>query len=133
LALTIPPLRERVEDVPLLAHQIANSLRPGGIELAPAVIERLQAYPWPGNIRELRNVIERALLHASGAPVLEMTDLRFERSSEPDDELDLTLDELERKHIERVMRHESGSVEAAAARLGISRSALYVRLKRYRS
>ena len=133
VALTIPSLRERVEDIPLLARQIANTLRPGGVDLAPAVVEKLQAYSWPGNIRELRNVVERALLHANGATVLEMADLRFEQPSELDDDLDLTLDELERKHIERVMRHESGSVEAAAVRLGISRSALYVRLKRYRS
>ncbi|HEX7703863.1 MAG TPA: response regulator, partial [Kofleriaceae bacterium] len=50
-----------------------------------------------------------------------------------EDELDLTIEENERKHVERVLRSESGSVDAAAARLGISRSALYVRLKRYRS
>jgi DNA-binding NtrC family response regulator len=50
-----------------------------------------------------------------------------------EDELDLTIEELERKHVERVLRSESGSVDAAAVRLGISRSALYVRLKRYRS
>jgi DNA-binding NtrC family response regulator len=53
--------------------------------------------------------------------------------SETEDELDLTIEENERKHVERVLRSESGSVDAAAARLGISRSALYVRLKRYRS
>jgi len=132
VSLTIPSLRQRIEDIPFLARQIAANLRAGGAELTPAAIHALQAYAWPGNIRELRNVIERALLHVNGR-ALDETDLRFERTTDSDDDLDLTLDEVERKHIERVLRHESGSVEAAAARLGISRSALYVRLKKYRS
>ncbi|MBX3156424.1 MAG: sigma-54-dependent Fis family transcriptional regulator [Deltaproteobacteria bacterium] len=138
IALTIPPLRKRPEDIPLLARRIAAGLRQGDVELTPRALRTLQGYAWPGNIRELRNVIERALLHARGAPVLDHADLRFGgESSEPspasDEDLDLTLEELERKHVERVLRHENNSVEAAAARLGISRSALYQRLKRYRT
>jgi len=132
VALAIPPLRKRIEDIPRLAHEVAANLRPGGVDFTPAAMKMLQSYAWPGNIRELRNVIERALLHAHQAAVLDTPDLRFEHTSELEDDLDLTLEELERKHVERVLRAESGSVEAAAARLGISRSALYVRLKRYR-
>ena len=66
--------------------------------------------------------------------VLETYRARRELPTETiEDEIDLTIEELERKHVERVLRSESGSVDAAAVRLGISRSALYVRLKRYRS
>ena len=65
--------------------------------------------------------------------VLESYRNRRPANDTDDDELDLTIEENERKHVERVLRSESGSVDAAAARLGISRSALYVRLKRYRS
>ena len=134
ISLSIPPLRRRVEDIPQLARDVAANLRPGGVELTDDAIRMLQSYKWPGNIRELRNVIERALLRVGLGSVLDTGDLRFERSSETDlsDDIDLTLEELERKHVERVLRIE-GSVEAAAVRLGISRSALYVRLKRYRS
>ena len=132
ISLVIPPLRRRAEDIAELARRIAEDLRPGGIALAPQALRLLESYAWPGNIRELRNVLERALLHAGTRGVLDAGDLRFEPSAQVDDDLDLTLEQLERKHIERVMRHESGSVEAAAARLGISRSALYMRLKRYR-
>ncbi|HEY6033302.1 MAG TPA: sigma 54-interacting transcriptional regulator, partial [Kofleriaceae bacterium] len=132
VSLAIPPLRRRIEDIPLLAHDVAANLRSGGVDFTPAAMKMLQGYAWPGNIRELRNVIERALLHVHHAAVLDAADLRFENASEVEDDLDLTLDALERKHIERVLRAEGGAVEAAAARLGISRSALYVRLKRYR-
>ncbi|HEY1551951.1 MAG TPA: sigma-54 dependent transcriptional regulator [Kofleriaceae bacterium] len=133
VALTIPALRARVEDVPLLARQVAANLGAGHVDFTHAALVALGSYAWPGNIRELRNVIERALLHANGASVLDASDLRFDRSADVADDSDLTLDELERRHIERVLRRESGSVEAAATRLGISRSSLYVRLKRYRS
>jgi transcriptional regulator with PAS, ATPase and Fis domain len=83
-------------------------------------------------------VIERALLHARGSSVLGLADLRFgdradaATGGDESSDLDLTLEQLERKHVERVLKAENNSVEAAAARLGISRSALYQRLKRYR-
>ena len=133
VSLTIPPLRHRVEDVPLLARQVAAHLGHGHVDFSHDALVALGGYAWPGNIRELRNVIERALIHANGSGVLHASDLRFDLSAETADDLDLTLEELERRHIERVLRSESGSVEAAATRLGISRSSLYVRLKRYRS
>ncbi len=135
VSLSIPPLRKRTADIPLLARDVAANLRAGGVDFTPQALQLLQGYEWPGNIRELRNIIERALLHSDHAAVLDAQHFRFETASERDqgDDLGLTLDQLERKHVERVLADESGSVDAAAVRLGISRSALYVRLKRYRS
>jgi DNA-binding NtrC family response regulator len=67
LVVPIPPLRERIEDIPLLAEHFLSALTRGGVEptLSPAVAERLMAYRWPGNVRELRNVLERAVLLAA--------------------------------------------------------------------
>ena len=98
----------------------------------PAVeaLERLRAYAWPGNIRELRNVLERAVLLCEGH-VLDRGDLRFEeRAPAPEADGDVTLVEMERRHIERALREEHGKVEAAARRLGIPRSSLYEKIRR---
>lgn len=91
----------------------------------------MQAYTWPGNLREMRNVFERAVLLSGGATWIEAADLRFEATPETDDKV-ITLDEVERRHIEHVVRLEAGNVDRAAVRLGVSRSTLYQKLKRYR-
>jgi transcriptional regulator of acetoin/glycerol metabolism len=106
--------------------------------LSEAAIAALGAYAWPGNLRELRNVLERALLLARG-PSVEPGDLRFltvPAAAAPspgpgsgDDSSRLTLEELARWHIERVLREEKGHVELAARRLGVPRSSLYKRIR----
>jgi DNA-binding NtrC family response regulator len=93
----------------------------------------LQSYSWPGNIRELRNVIERAVL-LSEHRTISIKDLQFDgNSANRSTYLDsnLTLMELEKQHIERVLREEQGRVEKAARRLGIPRSSLYQKIKKY--
>ncbi len=133
IALTIPPLRQRREDIPLLARLIANGFGLD-LEFAPDALRALQAYEWRGNVRELRNVIERAILLSNRAPRICEGDLRFETpASEEDDEIPGTLVDAERRHIERVLRHEQGSVERAAQRLGVSRSTLYQKLRRFKA
>ena len=134
--LRVPALRERVEDVPALAEQILEGLAArwgfAKIALSADASEALRSHSWPGNIRELRNVLERAVL-LSGSPLIERRDLRFE-AAEPAAapyDLDRTLIEVERQHIERVLRAEGGRVEAAAKRLGIPRSSLYQKIKRF--
>jgi transcriptional regulator with PAS, ATPase and Fis domain len=134
--LRVPALRERAEDVPALAEQILEGLAArwgyARIALSADASEALAGHSWPGNIRELRNVLERAVL-LSGSPVIERRDLRFE-AAEPTAapyDLDRTLIEVERQHIERVLRAEGGRVEAAAKRLGIPRSSLYQKIKRF--
>jgi DNA-binding NtrC family response regulator len=132
IQLTIPPVRERLEDVPALARQVAASLG-HGLEFAPDALRAMQAYPWPGNLREMRNVIERALLLSGGVGPVQAAHLRFEATAATNDaEGVLTLDVVERRHVEHVLRIERGNVDRAAAQLGVSRSTLYQKLKRYR-
>ena len=137
IPLVLPALRERVEDIPVLARylleEIAADLGRGEVSLSPDGEEALRAYAWPGNIRELRNVLERALL-LSERPTIGRKDLRFDVHSRPDTWTggsDLTLIELERQHIERVLQEERGRVEQAATRLGIPRSTLYQKIKKH--
>jgi transcriptional regulator with PAS, ATPase and Fis domain len=142
--LTIPPLRERVEDIPYVARDVLERLAADlgcpAVELTADAVTALQEYNWPGNIRELRNVLERAVLLRRDTTVLNRQDLVFEqidltprRSGEREEVkypwLELSLAEMERRHIENVLQHEDGNVGRAAKRLGISRSTLYERLK----
>ncbi|HEX8439316.1 sigma-54 dependent transcriptional regulator [Archangium sp.] len=144
LPLLLPALRERPEDLPVIAQallaRLSRELGRPGLHLTPDAADALRAYPWPGNIRELRNVLERAVL-LSSKPVLGPAELQLNHdfarklaapSTEPSSlapELDLTLQEVERRHIARVLAAEGGHVERAARRLGIPRSSLYQKLK----
>lgn len=137
IPLAFPPLRERIEDIPIMAEHLLNDLAAdigrGEIKLEPDSIKALQSYSWPGNVRELRNVIERAVL-LSEQKNIRFKDLHFDgQPGRPAAYLDtnLTLTELEQLHIERVLREENGRVERAATRLGIPRSSLYQKIKKY--
>jgi len=133
--LAIPPLRERQDDIPFVAHsllrRICSDMARPSAELSAKAVERLRSYYWPGNIRELRNVLERALLFTD-RPVLEPGDLAFETSPvHPSDSYksDWTLEELERFHISAAFSGENQNVEKTARRLGIAKSTLYQKLK----
>jgi DNA-binding NtrC family response regulator len=136
LPLHVPPLRERGQDVVLLARllleRIAAELGRGRVSLAPGAERALVGYSWPGNVRELRNVLERATLH--GGDVITAPDLLEGVSSSPPAATAaparMTMKEAERRHIEAVLALEKGDVPAAAGVLGLSRSALYQRIKR---
>jgi DNA-binding NtrC family response regulator len=135
VVLRVPPLRERPEDVVPLANCILDKLVQDHVRepyaLAPDAVHRLTTYPWPGNIRELRNVLERAILLSSGQEI-SMRDLQFDTEYSPailQDESRLTLQELQSVHIKRVLEQEMGHVERAAKRLGIPRSTLYQKIK----
>jgi DNA-binding NtrC family response regulator len=100
-------------------------------QLSPKAVDRLRSYYWPGNIRELRNVLERALLFTDRL-VLEPGDLAFEPGPENRSDSyksDWTLEELERFHISAVFAGEHQNVEKTARRLGIAKSTLYQKLK----
>lgn len=144
IPLAVPPLRERVEDIPVIASRLLELLmRELGrvdLELSPDLMAALVAHHWPGNIRELRNVLERAVLLSPGGR-LTRSDLVFDRAalpgqvsaprpSTPDD--DLTLHELQQRHIIRMLERCGGRVEEAAQRLGVPRSTLYQKLKTFR-
>jgi DNA-binding NtrC family response regulator len=139
IVLEVPPLRERGEDVLLIAHyylrRLPARLGRDDVRLAPDAAEALRRYAWPGNIRELHNIIERAVL-LSDRPELRAADLGLTHSAplEPSNisaDSALTLEEVERRQIETVLREEGGRIEPAARRLGIHRSSLYSKIKRY--
>ena len=133
--LAIPPLRERQDDIPAVAHslllRICSDMARPRAQLSPKAVERLRSYYWPGNIRELRNVLERALLFTD-RPVLEPGDLAFEISPVHRSDSykpDWTMEELERFHISAAFSAENQNVEKTARRLGIAKSTLYQKLK----
>jgi DNA-binding NtrC family response regulator len=129
----LPPLRERITDVPLLAEQFLEELshvtgRPP-VSLADEARDALMAYSWPGNVRELRNALERAAI-LSDDGVIERRDLSLQTktasASAPND-----LSAIERQTIENVLDQVDGNKAKAARQLGLTRSQLYMRLRKY--
>ena len=137
VGLKIPPLRDRVEDIaPLSEHLLRNLGQQWGheaVQISASAMRALQSYSWPGNIRELRNVLERALLLADGN-VLRVEHLQFQSAATPEvfvtEHRYGTLKQMERAYISHVLEAEGGSVERAARRLGIPRSSLYNKMRR---
>ena len=137
LPLVVPALRDRGQDVVLLARRLVQRIsaemgRPG-MRLSAAAEQALGSRSWPGNVRQLRNVLERAAL-LSDHSTLEPADLGEGPApaavgSTPGPRM--TLAEAERLHIEAVLREERGAVSRAAEVLGISRSSLYERIKKH--
>jgi transcriptional regulator with GAF, ATPase, and Fis domain len=136
LPIRIPPLRERPEDVePLVGHFVAHFGRRMGKKfrgISPGSLGRLQGYDWPGNIRELQNVIERACVLAKG-PVVDVPDpalgARQRRAWHP-----VTLDEAEQAHIVRTLEQTGWRIEGpggAAELLGLRPSTLRSRIKKH--
>jgi transcriptional regulator with GAF, ATPase, and Fis domain len=138
LAVVLPPLRERPGDLEtLIDHFLAESAKRLGQaakRLAPEARTLLLRYPWPGNVRQLRNVLERASIMASGAQI-QAGDLSAEVSAAPAtvpvDAPMATLAEVERAHIVRVLERCGGNKKQAADILGIDRSTLYAKLKQF--
>ncbi len=140
----IPPLRERPEDIPLLAgyfcERYAERLKKSVHGFSEEAQMRLMRYPYPGNVRELENIIQRAVTLAEGDEVRaedlppQLLDVYKRRIEGPRDLLEvpdgLTLEELEGIYIQRTLEKVDGNASEAARRLGISRSTLWRKLKR---
>jgi two-component system NtrC family response regulator len=141
----IPPLRERKEDIRLLVQHFIDKYRQDEgkekIELAPETWKALYNYPWPGNVRELENVIERAVVLNSGA-LIEFADLPPEFSEKPqeldidlfispDAELQPTLEKIEEKLIRRALMQANNVQAHAAEMLGITKSLIQHKMKKY--
>jgi two-component system response regulator HydG len=137
--ITMPPLRRRSSDVPLLARHFAKVyatkyLKPS-VDFSAAALQKLQLYPYPGNIRELQYTIERAVIMAEDA-TLQPDDLIFSslETAKPqtaEDADNVPLSEMEKNAILRVIDKHSGNITRAAKELGLTRTALYRRLNKY--
>jgi DNA-binding NtrC family response regulator len=139
LRLSIPPLRERLDDIPMLTdallEQLGIDMKRGALRITDNAREELQRYSWPGNVRELRNVLERAAL-LSDDGIIHKTGLEFEAPTRQDPAAipmfaNLTLKEIEKHSILQTLESEGGNVIRAAQRLGIHRSSLYLKIREY--
>jgi DNA-binding NtrC family response regulator len=135
-------LRERLEDVPVLAQHFLEQVieKEGETKtLSQAVLRRFETYPWPGNVRELRNAIYRCYVMATGSEITEDWLPEGAAKAGPSDadansvrvELGTPLADVERKVILATLKHCDGQKEQTAAALGISLKTLYNRLKEY--
>jgi DNA-binding NtrC family response regulator len=136
----LPPLRARSREdlVALIAHlseELAERLPEAPRELHEAALDRLLRYPWPGNIRELRNVLERAMIMGRGQSRIELELLPAEVRSASgfgvEHHVPKTLEDVERQHIERTLRAHGGNRTHAARELGISRATLIKKIKAF--
>ncbi len=132
--ITVPPLRERPEDIPILVEHFtrmfAQKLRKVITSVSPATLKSLRQHSWPGNVRELANVIERAVINSHG-PVLRIAEEFAEREAGESGETNKTLGEIERDYVVRILNITHWRIEGpqgAARILGINPSTLRARM-----
>ncbi|MDA1075327.1 MAG: hypothetical protein O3A63_11290 [Proteobacteria bacterium] len=131
----LPPLRERMEDLPILIETILKRLGKGSVVFDESALTCLRNYPFPGNVRELRNIVERAVLLADDGVVHAVhLPRQCQQTSEvrPDGEI-VSLKEAEHRYLQQALRHYSGSRKDLAAVLGIGERVLYRKLAEMRS
>jgi len=141
----VPPLKERAEDIPFLVAHFVEKFRSSNrkkIELAPEVWKALYSYPWPGNIRELENTMERAMVMSSDENIT-LKDLPDYVIKEKEQAIDLdrivplnlalaeALDQIEERLISRALNHSNNVQSRAAEMLGITRHAMHYKMKKY--
>lgn len=136
IVIHLPALRERVEDIPLLVDHFSKNLsKTNGlpqVRFTKAALELLKRLPYPGNIRELKNVVERSIL-ISGKEVIDEKDIQAKPPKQTEKVLsaDQTLEEIEANMIKAKMKELDGNMSQVARALGLSRGALYRRLDKY--
>ncbi|MCI0338455.1 MAG: sigma-54 dependent transcriptional regulator [Acidobacteria bacterium] len=142
IAIHLPPLRERAGDIPLIANHFLENLakvyRRENLSISEAAMRWLQNQPWPGNVRQLRHLIERTLL-MSDKDLLEVRDYELTLEMDASDERretlpqvgSMTIDEMEKAMIIKAMKHYAGNISKVAEALGLSRAALYRRFEKY--
>jgi two-component system response regulator HydG len=132
--LQVPPLRERLEDIPLLAQHFlrryATETKKKVDSIHPKALEAMQQYSWPGNVRELENAIERAVVVGKGRQI-KRSDLPFVAAGGVAEWGELSLEELERQHIAHLLATKGGNLSNVAKILRINRSTLYEKIKKY--
>lgn len=134
----VPPLRERIDDIPELAAHFMNKFsKKNSLRIAMNEIEKLQSYSWPGNIRELSNIIERSVILGTGDEIkpssLIKTNCYLNSNQAPalDHSCHVSLKQMEMSHIKRTLENVSGNYTKAAKLLGVSRSTLMRKIKVY--
>ncbi|MBO3697436.1 sigma-54 dependent transcriptional regulator [Roseivirga sp. E12] len=136
IEIKLPALRERLEDIPLLAdHFLArfkSKYGKKGLFIPDNIFKRLMKYDWPGNIRELQHTLERAVIMSDGKQ-LQVGDLAIGNTNQADSPqlASLNLEELEKWAIESAVKKHQGNISNAAAELGLSRGAMYRRMEKY--
>jgi two-component system response regulator HydG len=143
IALHLPPLRHRADDIPLLAEHFLSRVATQRGEprkvIAEAARDAMMAYQWPGNVRELENALERAVILSPGATIeasalpARITERRAEPLVVDRTPATPTLEAIERAYISWVLQNESGNKSRTAEVLGIDPSTLYRKLARYES
>jgi DNA-binding NtrC family response regulator len=134
ISIHVPPLRERKEDIPLLARAAVRKccldLNKEEVSIAPSAMKSLMDYDWPGNVRELENVLERALVIGRGGDIIE-EDLPFTHRESGSEQLPRSLRAMEKIHIQRVLRESDWNNSRAARELDIDRQTLYNKIEKY--
>ena len=131
-SISLPPLRSRKDDIEILARhfvqQYSIKTNKRGVEVKPSFIKALENHQWKGNIRELKNVIERSLILSDDA----LTDAVLPSDFDVDDKADtLSLADMEKNHIAKVLKHAGGNKTQTAKLLGIALTTLYQKIKDY--
>ena len=135
IQIEVPPLRDRVDDIPVLAFHFLKSYcekynKPGK-KISTQALEKLSNYQWPGNIRELQHSIEKAVI-LSDSSLINPSDFSFNSSSKGlADDTNITLEEMEKKLIAESIKKHDNNLSVVASKLGITRQTLYNKLKKY--
>lgn len=133
--ITLPPLSDRIDDIPMLANHFLNhyskKYRKEVLSISPEAMNKLKKYPWPGNVRELQHAIERGVIMAD-SPTLQESDFLFSRKGTDEIASDtLNLDEVEKAAVVKAIQLHSGNISKAAEELGLTRASLYRRMEKY--
>lgn len=132
----VPSLRERVGDIPSLLEyflqRYASKYKRPGMKVDKGVVNKLKKYPWPGNIRELQHAVERAVILNDGK-IIQSAELLINNMSTPSkkDATPMTLDDMEKQFIQQSLTDHGGNVTDTARALGMTRTALYRRMKKH--
>lgn len=134
IQIELPPLRERIEDIEILANFFISKYglkyKKDCLKLEPLAIDRLRSYSWPGNIRELQHTIEKAVILCDGNTI-STGDLYLNLANQVQPDESITLDEIEKRYILKEFKKNSQSLTLVAQNLGISRTTLYKKMKKY--
>jgi transcriptional regulator with PAS, ATPase and Fis domain len=134
ILIEVPPLRDRVDDIPILANYFlkvdSERYGKGTLKISTHAMEKLANYNWPGNVRELQHSIEKAVI-MSESPLLKPSDFVFHTSPRSVAHTDFTLEEMEKRTISDSLKRYNSNMSTVAEKLGITRQTLYNKIRKY--